>query len=298
MTTQNTNRSFIEGLIRRFAPQQPQSSFQRDPNTGRLSRFGGLTGQVTNRRGDFTLIQDPGDVPSAVPSRVSPGGLISARNIGFQTSPQRTQQNVRPQSFFPQQVRQGGAVGVRQGRGVGGAGFRSTAGQQGINRIGGFGRQQELGGGNAFAGNIQSLIESFQTAQDEARKENEARFAEIKTGLKGRRQRVLDLIRGTGEQERKDIQTRATGRRSAAQQDLISRGIGTTTIRTDVSEGVAREEEAQLARLSDRLRLQEADVDTRLSGDLFSFLERREDQFPDFSQLINLAIGLGQGGRR
>jgi len=72
----------------------------------------------------------------------------------------------------------------------------------------------------------------------------------------------------------------------------------------NLPQGYGRQQQADLSRVNERLQQQRLGLqntlsqDTlaaqeRLKGNQFSFMERREDQYPDLSQMIQLMQGLG-----
>jgi hypothetical protein len=60
--------------------------------------------------------------------------------------------------------------------------------------------------------------------------------------------------------------------------------------------GTDRETNDSLGRSNERVRQQTLDTDAKLSGDKLGFLERRTDEYPDFSAYSNLMMGLGRMG--
>lgn len=143
------------------------------------------------------------------------------------------------------------------------------------------------------------LASAYQKAYDEATAANEKRYQEILTGFRQRRTRALSFLEGAGKQESADITQQFTNLQASGQQDLVSRGLTGTGVLSSQRRGIASSRVAAQGRLNERLQQQRLDVDTRLSGDTLGFMERREDPFPDFQQLQQLAFmqGQGQGGR-
>lgn len=128
----------------------------------------------------------------------------------------------------------------------------------------------------------------FQSAYDEARAENEARYRDILDGYEARR----EAMRGAGSQESRDIDRSYTARQAAQQQGLVSRGLNNSTLLDTMRMGVDRERTDAQGRLGERLRREEAD----LTGDELSYMERRTDLYPNEALLAQLAQGVGAAG--
>lgn len=79
------------------------------------------------------------------------------------------------------------------------------------------------------------------------------------------RSRVLAGLQGLGDQAREDISRLYTGRRSQAEQDLVNRGLGNSTIRSSVLAGLTSAESAERRRLEEELRREALGYDVTLS---------------------------------
>ncbi len=126
---------------------------------------------------------------------------------------------------------------------------------------------------------LQQLQQEYQKELDAAKSANEGRY-----------QQLLRELKGSGEQEAKDIRAGWAGRATQGQQDLVSRGLSASTIAPTMAAGYQREENADIGRLNERLR------ERRLG-----IIERRSDEYPDLNQLMTLAgmtgsYGGGAGG--
>lgn len=149
-----------------------------------------------------------------------------------------------------------------------------------------------MGGGGSGGG----LAGGYQSAFDEARMENEARYRDTLAGGQDRYERNMNRIAGMGGQERKDINDSYDDQEAARRQSLIGRGLGNSTIVDTMQMGNERERTDALGRLEERLRREQVDTDAALSGDVLGIMERRSDTYPDYNQLAQLAQGLGAAG--
>jgi len=195
---------------------------------------------------------------------------------------------------------------------------------------------------------LQSMLDN-QTAQNEAKQANESRYQDILQGsndilgsnqaryadlLSGsdkrygdlandsdaRRQRILNTLVGSGQQEATDIKQNWANQQAGAEQNLVSRGMANTTLRNDAGRAATKGMSNDLGRLQDRLRNTVAGYDASLSGDTLGiqgqgvqsalgignqaigdmtnlgqsklgFMERRTDEYPAGNDLMTL---LGQ----
>lgn len=162
---------------------------------------------------------------------------------------------------------------------------RNTGGGTYLNPAGGSGRIDN----NSFGS-------PFQQAMDQANQANEARYRDILSGLQSRYQRNLSMMGGLGQQEARDINEAADQSYARGQQDLIGRGLGNSTRLVNLRMGVDRERNADLGRLNERMRSQVMNADSGLSGDVLSFMERKNENAPDMRLLAQLAQGVGAAG--
>lgn len=147
-----------------------------------------------------------------------------------------------------------------------------------------------MGGGGGGGGS------SFSDAYAEANAANEARYRDVLGGYQNRYERNMEDLRGSGAQERNDINEAYKDQWAARQQSMIGRGLGNSSILDTMQAGNERERINDQGRLEERLRQQRIGLDTSLSGDTLGFMERRVDQQPDPMLAAQLAQGLGQAG--
>ena len=142
-----------------------------------------------------------------------------------------------------------------------------------------------------------SLATQYQTAQSQAKATNLARYKEILAEYQERYAGVMGSLEGAGAQERADIEARGRSMQSGALQDAIGRGLAGTTVLPSMRAGYAKQTEGELGRQSERLQQQRTGLMAGLSGDTLGFMERREDEYPDMNQMMQLMqqYGYGQG---
>lgn len=143
---------------------------------------------------------------------------------------------------------------------------------------------------------LADFLSAADKAQAEAKAANEARYNEIKQGYANRIADAQKDLAGLGASERQAIDDRYAQGKSSADQDLISRGLGNTTVRSSVMRGYDAQrsrDQTQLGEDLAKLRLQYLPA---LEGDRLQFMERRNDVPPDLGQFTNLLTALGQSG--
>ena len=158
-------------------------------------------------------------------------------------------------------------------------------------------------------------MREYQTAYNEAKAANEARYQEILTGYKTRystamqglassREEIMSGLEGMGEAELAGIGRQYTKERASVAQGLISSGLHSTTVAPAVLGGVTRREGYATGEAQERLRREklgylkslsdrELLMQTGLTKEELDFMERREDEYPSESLYVQLMQGLG-----
>ncbi len=119
---------------------------------------------------------------------------------------------------------------------------------------------------------VQDIIGQMQAAQNKANQANEQRY-----------QQILGQYANLGQAGRARIEEQTTRRQAAATQNLVSRGLGNTTITSAVERGIGRDAEISRQELDERVAVQKAGV-----------MERRTDTGPDLGMFANLLQQAGQ----
>lgn len=157
--------------------------------------------------------------------------------------------------------------------------------------------------------NYREIIRSFQEQQEAANQANEQRYEQLLGQLRGTQSNVLgthdqiiDMISSLGDEERQDIERRASQAMSQADQDLISRGLNNTTVRESVKRGVQSDAERANRKLTEQLTAQRATAlqsraqDAMQLGNMIAgAIERRTDRGPDAGLLAQLMQSMGEG---
>lgn len=152
-----------------------------------------------------------------------------------------------------------------------------------------------MGGGGGYS-SPNGIAGQFKEMLDKANQANEARYQDVLGGYQSRYERGLDLLKGMGQQEAKDIAELADNQAASTRQRLTDRGLANSTVLDTMLSGVDREQAANLGRLYDRVRQQALQTDAGLSGDTLQFMERRTDEGPEMQLLAQLMQKLGAGG--
>jgi hypothetical protein len=146
------------------------------------------------------------------------------------------------------------------------------------------------------------IINQFMQAQTQANAANERRYAQLLNAIKGLQGRtedtygeILNRIESTGQVARRRAQQSATRAGGQAEQDLISRGLGNTTIRAAVQRGIGEDLELQQQAIDEQQALMQAQAlegrtgaDRATTAMLASAIEGRSDVGPDMGQYASL----------
>lgn len=143
---------------------------------------------------------------------------------------------------------------------------------------------------------VGDLAKTYQAQSDAANAKNEQRYDQILAGYDKRTNNGFTELKNLNNQNMDDVTNLYTQRRGQAEQDLTDRGLGNTTVRSSVMQGLTGQEAMDRARIQDANTLQRVGAMSGLTGDTLGFMERRNDQGPDMAGLAALAQGVGQAG--
>lgn len=160
--------------------------------------------------------------------------------------------------------------------------------------------------------NYTDFIKQIQDQQTKANTANEARYKELVdlfknlgTQTAGTYSDILGSLSNLGQSEQTRIQQAAVKQMGNTEQDLISRGLGNTTIRTGAQRAINSDTQQLLSQLAENVAVQKAGVQERASAAntditrmLASVIEGRNDTSPDISQyaaLLQQALAAGNG---
>ena len=143
---------------------------------------------------------------------------------------------------------------------------------------------------------LQKFLADAQSQYDAANKANEERYADILGRLEGSRDRNLERVENYGVAAGADLEERAAETLGNIKARLSARGLGNSTIFSAFEQRNARDLANEQQRLSERVDSRTADYDQRLTADIASFMERRNDVGPDYNQIANIAQQYGLSG--
>ena len=140
------------------------------------------------------------------------------------------------------------------------------------------------------------LTTEYQTAYDEAKAANEARYKDILAGYNTRYSTAMTDLQGLGEAEKAEIQRTYAQSGAMAAQQLVNTGLHSTTIAPAVQRQNTRQMQQALALSNEQLRREKLGYTTGMSKERLDFMERREDTYPDSSMYVELMRQLGNTG--
>jgi hypothetical protein len=162
----------------------------------------------------------------------------------------------------------------------------------------------------------EKVIDTYKQAEQQAKQANETRYNDILSQYQkqyddlskayaNRQSEALNMLQGYGTQEKADVAQNWGNVQAQQQQDAVDRGMANTTVGMNIPLGTERGKNADLARINERIQQQKLGIYTGLSGDTLNaqqnlmgnklgFMERREDEYPDLNQMLNLTTGLGE----
>jgi hypothetical protein len=152
------------------------------------------------------------------------------------------------------------------------------------------------GGGGMNNPMVQDVISDYQRAMDSANKANEARYQDVLAGRFTTMQKLLNDMVGLGQQEVADTQEFYDGRAADVRQSMVDRGLSNTTVQDTMQGGVARERQNEINRINERLKRQMIDMERGLTEGIFGHIGSKEDQAPNFGELMQLLQMFGASG--
>lgn len=180
----------------------------------------------------------------------------------------------------PMTANQAGAFGGNGfGGGLGGGMNNPFGGGRGGGGQGMFGPNLRAGYGGGFGGgqNTDALLSAYMQSQNAARAANLQRYNSIlgyyNKGIQG----TKDLLSQYSNQDKKDINNQYNAFQGRNTQDMMTKGLGNTTVGTQVARGIETDRSGALARANDMNlnRSLQWLVPEQQAG--MSFMERRND---------------------
>lgn len=191
---------------------------------------------------------------------------------------------------------------------TGGTGTPTTGGSTTGSGAGGSGTGQgsptgstPTTGGTTSTSNLpawaQQLMDEYNAANVTARNANEARYQD---GLRGYAQLIADSKAAVsdkiGASRRNEIDEAYAMNRGRAEQDLINRGLGNTTVRPTVLRGIDSQKQRDLTDLEDAQARLDLEYSGKYEKDRLDYMERRTDTPPDLQGMVALFEALGKSG--
>lgn len=155
----------------------------------------------------------------------------------------------------------------------------------------------------------ESILANFRQLHEQANQANESRYQDIlrnealtQETVGGTYGQMEGLLENLGQAESERIGITDVQEKARAEQDLISRGLGNTTIRESVRRGIGEDTARSQRALTEQVGRQKAGVlqgragaEERMGSSLSRFMEARTDQGPDMGQLSALLSQAGAG---
>jgi hypothetical protein len=136
---------------------------------------------------------------------------------------------------------------------------------------------------------FERMMMAAQGKMDEANAANEYRYAEGKGELTGIRTRNQDRATNWGIAAQADVAEQMKNALLDSEASLAARGLGGSTIQDSFRMAEAQKTAREQQRISEMRDSRASDYDTRDTGNLVGFIERREDTGPDYMQLMQMA---------
>lgn len=208
-----------------------------------------------------------------------------------------------PQDSFPYYHGGGVHTSANGGSGIGNpwggdnAGGPSGGGGAG-GPSGGFGGAGGGGGGAMSNTPLGSLVAEYQRAMNEHNAATQGLYNSNIAGYVDMWKRNMARLQGVGDQQKADLTRDFNNSGSQIDSNMIDRGMSSSTVRQNLTEGNTRERTDAMNRLQSSLNREAIGYDTQLQGNVLAQQERRQDTPPDFGQLAQLAqmLGMSTGG--
>jgi len=150
--------------------------------------------------------------------------------------------------------------------------------------------------------NLNNIIQQVQQAQNQANAANESRYKQLISAIQGLAGRtgniygqIMNNIGQMGQTQKTNIARKEKRQKANTAQDLISRGLGNTTIRQSAMRGVSSDAQRALQNLAEQQANMRASAlqskagsDQAVTGMLAQAIQARNDIGPNLSMYANL----------
>jgi hypothetical protein len=150
--------------------------------------------------------------------------------------------------------------------------------------------------GSASQSPLLQVAQAWQDAQDKNNADNNARYNDIIAGRQDMFNTAMGYLDKSGGSQRQDINDAFDKSASQVKLANVGRGMANSTVMDTMLQGNTIDRTKAMGRLEDQLNQQRLGYQTQLQSDLLQFMERKNEQGPDFNQLLQLASMMGQGG--
>ena len=141
---------------------------------------------------------------------------------------------------------------------------------------------------------LDALIQQLIASQSSAKQANLARYRQGLKTLRAGYTTAARTARRFGTAALQDVEESAVQGKATTEQDLISRGLGGTTIRGAMVRGIERQRVRERSRIGEQRALLQGQIAQQRARDIAGFIERRSDIGPDLGLFTNLLATAGQ----
>ena len=139
----------------------------------------------------------------------------------------------------------------------------------------------------------QQLSQQYQEQLNAANAANQARYDDMIAGYQNNQQNVSDYLTNQGRQQTEDINRNSDRFNARNTQDLITRGLGNTTVLNSTQRGIEEDRQRALQNSQEQIDGQRLQYQTAAQQALLGAMERRTDQ--GLSQGLGNSAGAGAG---
>ena len=155
---------------------------------------------------------------------------------------------------------------------------------------------RKLRGQNQQSDLLQQFITKMQTAQNSAKTANETRYSDILGGWQDLWKDTTADLNTLGNQQKDDINTTFRQSTSKGLGALISQGLYGSGQPQQYMNQAATQQSKAIQRANESTAHMKTGARQSLGSQKLAFMERRNDEYPDYSTLMNLALQLGRSG--
>jgi hypothetical protein len=148
-----------------------------------------------------------------------------------------------------------------------------------------------------FSNLLTQLIQSMQSGQQQANAQNTQQYNALMKSVAGTRKSAEGLFGQLGQTGNQQINLQEQQQRGQTEQDLTSRGLGNTSIRSSMLGGVARNAQMERQQLNEGIAGQKIGTEMGLGQMTGDAILSRQNQQPNLGLYMNLIQSLaGMGG--